>query len=1247
MINQFQVNPPIRNARSTKYRVFSSIALLLIIWILTEPFGQLSLIQTVHAQDKAVKEVRATIGRAAKMLHQANQFMQDGDHQKAFNTARDAARILKGITSLAELTMRQYMLGQTYTLLGLLLANSGQHNEAMNVWATAMASFDIFYKGDADFWRQASRPESNYEHAGSNLATLLDYQAQISEQLGQFQKALEYLQYKASFLNKLGKVDESHRAFQQKLSLIDRHPTIPHATRLSAQVMSDIAVLMANNSRPNKALRLVNQALDTITKAAVEKDPAAPAVHAEILTISGYVLQGNGRHADAVRKLSDASARFSMLDNQEGGHLKALDRLFVSLYVLERFPEAENVLRQQATLAKNAENPDREYTAHSNLMLVYKELGNYSAVKNEFAALALITQGNAIPLKDRVRVNANMGVIHSANGFHAEAFERFSTAIKLLEEHPGTELQRAEYHIDLALALSRLQKPGEALAAIKAGLATIKGISGNELIAARLQRQLSAVNNKGSGSRQADLNACKNIIAAQNNDPETMRQAVSCLVDIGRNQLQSGKTTDAVASFTDALNRLGPAQPVSMLSGTMSENPTGKKYRWAVLTGLGFSLLMDGQNREATKHLVAASNIDRDIYLNSLMTLGTIERYRRIESRQSQIVAGQVAVSLAFARKDTNIALAYEEAVSNKNLFSEVSRLQREALQQVSGNQAKVQKYIELRSHIARHVLDWQRGDGDKGVESEIVESLFKQMKRLEGSILQPLYNSTGLVSQLSGLSGRISNTLGKDEALLEFVRYLPLDIAAVQQLEVKSLAPADDANWRYGVFVISGATGRITAIDLGAQQHIDDILLAFRYVQQRQTDPRTFNLDEKELAKAIEPMRRLIFDPLINDLGRIRRIYVAAEGQISLVPFEAIPIQISDSKPRYLVEDCQVVYLTTGRDLIRFSNKTNPSTSSEAWLIGDPNYQSEPGEVVRALGRTTRTVPTTTFVPAPKTVIADVGFMSSPGGDDLGNWPRLENTLGPIKNIANIASKAGLTPQILTGAAASESNLRKMHAPRLAVFATHGKFLESAPQIRFTITSLNISSTGSSMKGFSEEEMLSADPLFRSMLALAGAGADHSEPATDDGYFDDGLLTAYEAWGLDLHGTELVALIACETGLGVVQTGNTSSKGLRQPSGEVVSGLRQAFSIAGANSIIMSMWSVPLNETMGLLTHFLNAWLKDKQDRYASFHQAQLAALHQARDHRASGHPFWWAGFVYFGDPGALNKNKAIQNPR
>jgi CHAT domain-containing protein len=115
---------------------------------------------------------------------------------------------------------------------------------------------------------------------------------------------------------------------------------------------------------------------------------------------------------------------------------------------------------------------------------------------------------------------------------------------------------------------------------------------------------------------------------------------------------------------------------------------------------------------------------------------------------------------------------------------------------------------------------------------------------------------------------------------------------------------------------------------------------------------------------------------------------------------------------------------------------------------------------------------------------------------------------------------------------------------------------------------------------------------------------------------------------GMNLQGTELVNLTACETGLGQVT-----------PDGVV--GLRQAFLLAGARALTMSMWEVPTTETVAQMSDFYRRWLgvgaRSSRTRYGAFRAAQLAALARAREAHGGGHPFYWAGTIYVGDPGDL----------
>jgi CHAT domain-containing protein len=145
-------------------------------------------------------------------------------------------------------------------------------------------------------------------------------------------------------------------------------------------------------------------------------------------------------------------------------------------------------------------------------------------------------------------------------------------------------------------------------------------------------------------------------------------------------------------------------------------------------------------------------------------------------------------------------------------------------------------------------------------------------------------------------------------------------------------------------------------------------------------------------------------------------------------------------------------------------------------------------------------------------------------------------------------------------------------------------------------------------------------DPRLRSGLALAGANK--WQERAQKGH-SDGLLTALEAENLDLWGTELVVLSACQTGLGEVQVG------------EGVLGLRRAFRQAGAQTVLASLWKVPDAETEALMTAFMRHWL-DGKGKAEALRLAQLDLIRQLRASkdadRKEAPPLYWAGFICHG---------------
>jgi CHAT domain-containing protein len=192
------------------------------------------------------------------------------------------------------------------------------------------------------------------------------------------------------------------------------------------------------------------------------------------------------------------------------------------------------------------------------------------------------------------------------------------------------------------------------------------------------------------------------------------------------------------------------------------------------------------------------------------------------------------------------------------------------------------------------------------------------------------------------------------------------------------------------------------------------------------------------------------------------------------------------------------------------------------------------------------------------------------------------------------------------TGALASEESF-KAKAPGCLVIhlATHGYYLQKTcnPTVQ--------------VRSRFEEPRLGENPLLLSGLALAGANL-HGKGADVEGA-EDGILTAYEVAAMDLEGTEMVVLSACETGLGTVEEG------------EGVYGLRRAFLMAGARTVVSALWSVPDKTTAEMMGK-----LYEESDKpvYERVREQQLKRIRHLRNNREPDHPLSWGAFVVVGDP-------------
>jgi len=416
----------------------------------------------------------------------------------------------------------------------------------------------------------------------------------------------------------------------------------------------------------------------------------------------------------------------------------------------------------------------------------------------------------------------------------------------------------------------------------------------------------------------------------------------------------------------------------------------------------------------------------------------------------------------------------------------------------------------------------------------------------------------------------RLELEVGKKSAAYRVVSQA-IELGAIQKLipkdarlvEIVNFQPSDpkavyQAKYvplprQYAAYVV-GKTGAPVFVDLGSAAAIDAAVEKFR---KSLSDPA-----DTHAATHGRALYDLTMAKIVPQLGGATQVLIAPDGSLNVVPFSALV----DDKQRYLIARFTFTYLTSGRDLLRLNVKT--TAQGGGVIFADPMFDGAPapkGEAPRTRGRRS----------------ADLASLA---------WPALPGTGEEAVEVEK--TMRGMT--IYRGAQATEGTLKAVHGPKILHLATHGFFLPDEPASK-----VDAAAPPSAYE----------NPLLRSGLAFTGANKLSSGS-------EDGILTAMEATGLDLWGTKLVVLSACETGAGKVTNG------------EGVYGLRRALVIAGAESLVMSLWQVDDVATKELMTGYYKR-LKAGKPRSSALRDVQLEI--QGRTEYA--HPYFWASFLPAGD--------------
>ena len=409
-------------------------------------------------------------------------------------------------------------------------------------------------------------------------------------------------------------------------------------------------------------------------------------------------------------------------------------------------------------------------------------------------------------------------------------------------------------------------------------------------------------------------------------------------------------------------------------------------------------------------------------------------------------------------------------------------------------------------------------------------ESLLRKASELERSLAKTRASRTQTNRSFQAKAADVRAVLGSDEALVDFIVFK----------DPKLPKPSRRC---YGAVVMSGPDAPVSFVRIDNADAVDAAVDRSRKAIAQG--------GEQELYSALTDVSEKLWKPVAAKIPpECKKLLLAPDGALNFFSFAVIPT----GEGRLVADDYLVSYLGSSRDVLR---QGSPPKSKKAVVFADPLFDASRGREASGAKIVQRS--------AAADIYGALQLPQLPGA-------KVE---GQIVKVA--AAAAGWDPEVFEGKLASETGLREVSSPGILHLATHGFYLNSDPSAASGSRGMSVVPTDESRDDTEPLGADGVDPMKASGIALTGAQttlrawSKNTAPEADS----DGILTAEEVAALDLENTWLVALSACETGVGEAR------------SGEGVLGLRRAFMMSGAQNLLMTLWPVNDAATSEMMRDF------------------------------------------------------------
>src|SRR5271157_1973950 len=785
------------------------------------------------------------------------------------------------------------------------------------------------------------------------------------------------------------------------------------------------------------------------------------------------------------------------------------------------YAKTEPLLKEVLAISQKVlgrEHPDTA-TDLNNLAALYWEMGDYAKAEPLYKEALEVFQkvlGREHP--NTAQSLYNLAVLYQAMGDYAKAEPLYKEALEIRQKVLGRE------HSDTAISLDNLAELYEAM--------------GDYAEAEPLYKEALEIRQKVLGREHPDtatsLNNLAELYWARGDYAKAeplLKEALEINQKVlGRDHPDTAGSLNNLALLYKETGDYAKAEPLYKEALEIFQKALGPEHPNAAtsLNNLAYLELDLGENQEAKRLGQLGYTADVKAF-SQILSFGSEDQrlaYQRL--------LDPYALFAALGESDPFLAgavLHYKgvvlDSIIEDRLLAETGKEE--------ANRDLVKQLNAKKRVVAQMSLQTTAASSKEATER--IQALEREVEDIEGRLARQGTDLGQARRALTATVEQVQAGIPKNTALIEYVRYF-------------HYLGKSKFEFRYGAVVFS-TDAPPRWVTLGSAKEIEAALKRYQALVHNPGD-------EVEMAAILQMLYTEVWEPVEQAFPvNTNRVIVSPDGQLNFLSFATL----LDAGKGFVAEKYSIQYVTSGRDLLR---EPQPTLTKQVIVMANPKFKGD--------------LNPNTQMAKSDLPIEGSGVLRGTEKRDFEDM-KFEDLAGTQQESDQLICQFkgwDWPAKSLTGAKVTKQALSELHGPHILHLATHGFF---EPEDSSSETNPN-ESEAPGVKSDLTKSRFFKNPMHRSGLALAGANTtiEAWKRGEAPSIQEDGILTAEDVSTLDLKGTWLVTLSACDTGSGEARAG------------EGVMGLRRGFIQAGAQNLLMTLWPISDEFTVQIMSDFYEA---------------------------------------------------------